>query len=124
MSKVFRHSALLLIMLLITGVSFAQGRRLETVQIKTSAECDMCKKAIEKEMGFTKGVKKADLDVNSHVLTVSYNPKKVSLDEIRNSISKIGYDADDVKAQNKAYDKLPDCCKKGAGKDCEPKKKD
>jgi copper chaperone CopZ len=88
-----------------------------TIQIKTSGECDMCKKKIEGEIGKMAGVKKAELDVATHVLTVEYNPKKVSPDKIRKAISNIGYDADDVKANNRAQKELPQCCQPKAKAD-------
>lgn len=80
------------------------------VKIKTSAECDMCKTRIEKEVSLMKGVKKATLDLETKVLTVEYNPKKVSPEKIRSAISALGYDADDVKANNRATKQLPHCC--------------
>lgn len=103
-------SALFLMLVFATG-AFAQGN--DTLKIKTSAECGMCKKTIEKELAYVKGVKKANLDVESKVVTVIYNPKKTSPEKIKAAIAKCGYDADDVKAEGKAYEKLPDCCKKG-----------
>lgn len=84
----------------------------ETVTIKTSAKCEMCKTALEKSMGFAKGVKSSSLDVNSKVLTVRYNSKKTSPEAIRKAVSETGYDADQVQADKAAYDRLPDCCKK------------
>lgn len=80
------------------------------VKIKTSAECEMCKTRIEKEVGMMKGVKKATLDLQTKVLTVEYNPKKTSPEKIRAVISNLGYDADDVKANNRATKQLPHCC--------------
>jgi copper chaperone CopZ len=84
------------------------------LKIKTSAQCGMCKEAIEKAMSFEKGVKFANLDVDSKVLTVRYKASKTSPDKIRQAVAKTGYDADEVPAVQAAYDKLPDCCKKGA----------
>ncbi|HEU4716876.1 MAG TPA: heavy metal-associated domain-containing protein [Bacteroidia bacterium] len=82
------------------------------VKIKTSAECDMCKKRIEQEVSKMKGVKKATLDLDTKILTVEYNPKKTSPDKIRKAISDIGYDADDVKANNRASHELQHCTPK------------
>ncbi|MBI3512417.1 MAG: heavy-metal-associated domain-containing protein [Bacteroidetes bacterium] len=82
----------------------------QTVKIKTSAECDMCKSRIEKEVRAMKGVKSADLDLTTKILTVEYNPKKISPENIRTAISNIGYDADDVKANNRSQKELPKCC--------------
>lgn len=91
----------------------AQSKKTEELKIKTSAECGMCKKQIEKAVSFEKGVKKASLDVDSKELTVTYNPQKTSPEKIREAVCSAGYDADDKPANNKAYQKLPECCKKG-----------
>jgi cation transport ATPase len=119
-----RLNSLLLVFLFISGTVNAQtpadAEKKTTIKIKTSAECEMCKKRIEKEMAFIKGVKKADLDLATRVLTVTYLPKKTSAEAIKTAISKIGYDADDVKADNKAYKKLPECCQAQSGKECKP----
>ena len=101
----------LLFLLAFSINAFAQGN--DTLKIKTSAECGMCKKTIEKELAYVKGVKKANLDVESKVVTVVYNPKKTSPEKIKAAIAKCGYDADEVNADSKAYENLPACCKKG-----------
>lgn len=85
------------------------------VKIKTSGECEMCKESIEKEVNLMKGVKSAVLDTATKILTVEYNPKKTSPEKIRTVISNLGYDADDVKANNRARRQLPDCCKAPEG---------
>ncbi|MDQ3110057.1 MAG: cation transporter [Bacteroidota bacterium] len=81
------------------------------IKIKTSGECEMCKKSLESAVGKMSGVKKAELDIDTKILTVEYNPKKTSPDKIRKVISGIGYDADDVKANNREQRSLPGCCK-------------
>lgn len=94
--------------------SFSQdAKKKETIEIKTSAQCEMCKERIEKALAYTKGVKKSNLDINSKKITVTFNPKKISVEKIREVISKAGYDADDMAADVKAYEMLPGCCKKG-----------
>jgi mercuric ion binding protein len=87
----------------------------EKVSIKTSAVCNMCKHKIEKDLSFEKGVKESNLDVKTQMLTVTYNPKKTNPEKLRKAVSKVGYDADDVAAEVKAYDKLDECCKKDKG---------
>ena len=83
-----------------------------TAQFKTSAVCDMCKTRIEKSLAYEKGVQSAVLDVPSKVLTVTYRPDKTSPAALRSAVQKIGYDADDQTAEARAYNRLPDCCKK------------
>ncbi len=61
-------------------------------------------------MQFTKGVTSVNLDIESQVLTVTFKTKKNSVENIREIISDIGYDADDVEADKEAHYKLPECC--------------
>ena len=82
----------------------------ETVEIKTSAQCEMCKERIVEEMQFTKGVTAVNLDVESQILTITFKTKKTNLDKIKNAISLIGYNADEILADEKAHNKLPKCC--------------
>lgn len=100
-----------IIALLGAGVS-AQESKLGEIKIKTSSQCDDCKERIEEALAFEKGVKKSELDVKTQIITVSYKKGKTSPEKIREAISKAGYDADDVKADPKAYGKLPACCQK------------
>jgi periplasmic mercuric ion binding protein len=53
-----------------------------------------------------------ELDDKAMTIKVTYNPKKITPEKIRVAISKLGYDADDVKADPKAYEALDGCCKK------------
>ncbi len=91
----------------------AQGKADTTVVIHTSAECEMCQKRIEKALLFEKGIKDVKVDYENGNVTVRYNPTRITLTKIKQLLSKAGYDADDVKADEKAYNKLPECCKKG-----------
>jgi copper chaperone CopZ len=99
---------IIIILMLLTVIVRAQT---DTIQIHTSAICNMCKKTIENDMSFEKGVKKATLDVDSKILTVVYNPEKTNAEKIRITVTKSGYDADSLKADEKAFRRLPDCCK-------------
>ncbi|MGL4597872.1 MAG: heavy-metal-associated domain-containing protein [Bacteroidia bacterium] len=100
----------------------AKASKMDTLVIKTSAECEMCKTAIEKKLNLMKGIKVATVDFSAHTVTVVYNPEKTTADKIRKVISSLGYDADEVKANNRAQQRLPDCCKDGMGVPCEEKK--
>jgi hypothetical protein len=44
---------------------------------------------------------------------VVYKKDKTNPNALRKALAAIGYDADDVAANEKSYKKLPDCCKKG-----------
>lgn len=85
------------------------------VKIKTSAICEQCKERIERNLAYEKGVKEADLDVKTKVVTIKYNPKKTDVAKLKANITKTGYDADEVVADPAGYAKLPSCCKKTSG---------
>jgi periplasmic mercuric ion binding protein len=108
-----KSSLLVLALLFVSTVGFSQksSSKTETVVIMTSAECDECKERIEGALNYTKGVKFAELDVNSRKLTVKFKTDVVSLEEIKKQISLLGYNADEVLADPTAFDKLPACCK-------------
>ena len=98
-----------------TQQSFAQkAKKTDVVKIKTSAVCGMCKERIEKNIAFEKGVTDVVLDNDTKIVTVTYKTAKTSPEKIKQALSKLGYDADDVPADKAAYDKLPPCCKKDA----------
>jgi len=117
-----KNLALVILMTLFTGVMFAQNKE---IKIKTSAQCEMCKKRIEDKLNYTKGVKFAELDVASKELTIKYNTSKISDSEIRSTLSALGYNADGLKRDEAAHDKLPGCCqsKTVAKKSCCSSKK-
>ncbi|MEI6823928.1 MAG: heavy-metal-associated domain-containing protein [Bacteroidota bacterium] len=108
--------ALMIVAIVLIGNTiYAQVKKADKyseIKIKTSAQCDMCKETIEKALAFEKGVKSSDLNVDTKVCTVKYDATKTTTDKIKIAISKVGYDADDVKADPKAYNKLSPCCKK------------
>ena len=100
----------------IVTISLIASDSIQTAEIQTSAECKTCKKAIEKAVNRLDGLVKANLDIKSKILSIKFDNTLVSLDKIRETISNAGYDADTVKADPKAYSKLPECCKVDAHK--------
>ena len=100
-----------------SAVAFAQSN-IDTLVVKTNIYCNHCKQCescggkIEKELFFNKGIKSILLDEKAMTITVAYSKKHITPDEIRTAISKLGYDADTVKADPSAYKALDGCCKK------------
>jgi copper chaperone CopZ len=101
-------SLLALIVLSIAGV---KAQIIES-KIMTSGQCEHCKETIEKNIRFEKGVKKVIFDERTHIVTVKFDESKTTLKNIQIAISKLGYDADSIPAEPKAYEKLNTCCKK------------
>lgn len=85
----------------------------KTIEIMTSAECNDCKERLEGNLNYVKGIQFAELDVPSKVLTVKYDSKKITLQEIKDKINDIGYDADGQKAAEENVKQLPMCCQPG-----------
>lgn len=119
MNKILKITFTALAIFLFTGQSFAQKQKtVQTAEIKTAIYCDHCKACddcggrLEKTLLKEKGVQMITLDEQAMTIKVVYNTKKTSLQAIKEAISKLGYDADDVKADAVAYEGLDGCCKK------------
>jgi hypothetical protein len=53
------------------------------------------------------------LNLETKIATCVYKPSKVSLNELRLALVRVGYDADDMKADPEAVKLLPKCCQPG-----------
>jgi periplasmic mercuric ion binding protein len=82
----------------------------KTVTIKVLGNCDMCKARIEKAAKID-GVSKAEWNKNTKILTLAYDPSVVACDDIQKRIVAVGHDTEKYKADSKAYNSLPGCCK-------------
>ncbi|OYQ36763.1 hypothetical protein CHU92_09200 [Flavobacterium cyanobacteriorum] len=109
---------LLLFFLLCSAAAFSQKQKTtETVVIKTAIYCDHCKACetcgpkFEKTLLKEKGIQMVTLDEKAMTIKVVYNTKKTSADAVRKAISRLGYDADNIKADPAAYESLDSCCK-------------
>ena len=102
---------LVIVMMIFFGLT-AYSQNTDTLKITTSAQCGMCKDALEKAMAYERGVIDSELDLSDKVLTVIYKTTRTDAEKIRKAVSDVGYDADEVKANERAYSKLPACCKK------------
>lgn len=116
MKNLFKSALLVLTVFLIFNTAIAQKTYQKAV-IKTTLHCDHCKECetcglkFKTEMLKITGVKMYELDDKAMTFTIYYNPKKTTLQAIKEGISKLGYDADDVKADQKGYESLDGCCK-------------
>jgi cation transport ATPase len=107
-------SILAILLVSITGMAQDKKKETKEITIKSSVVCDMCKERVEHDMAFEKGVKEVSVDLETKEIAITYRTDKTDPDKLRKAVSKIGYDADDVEADPKAYEKLPACCKKDA----------
>ncbi|HYJ38802.1 MAG TPA: cation transporter [Chitinophagaceae bacterium] len=92
----------------------------QTVTIQTpTVQCESCKKRIESYMSREDGVKKVVVDYKRKTTKVTFVSDRTNIENIKTAIANVGYDADDVTANEETYKKLPTCCKKtedGGGK--------
>src|SRR4029078_9120026 len=95
---------LILLILTLTFASLVNAQT-DTVVVKTSVICNECKERIEHDLSFEKGVKANIVNLDTKGVMVGYNPAKTDPQKIRAAITKIGYDADSLKADAKAYKK-------------------
>ena len=82
----------------------------KTESFKVWGNCEICQARIEKAAK-VEGVSKASWDKTTKLLTLVYDPSKVKSDDIQKRIAAIGHDTEKIKADDKAYTKLPGCCK-------------
>ncbi len=89
----------------------------QTVTIQTNGVCQKCADKFKENVPYFKGVKSYSYDMKTAKLTINYDAKKTNPDQLRTEVSKLGYNADNVKADPAARAKLPACCRaeKGAG---------
>lgn len=111
--------ALIGLMLISTSAFSQKNKNVQTSVIKTKIYCDHCKECetcgdkFHKDLYNEDGIKRVGVDSKANTITVIYDTRKITLDKIRLSISKLGYDADEVKADPAGIAKLDGCCKKG-----------
>jgi periplasmic mercuric ion binding protein len=108
---------ILIISLICCSSMYAHAQKkdaaIQTVTIQTSAQCGDCEERIESLLNYTKGVKFAELDNETKIVTVKFMSKKITLKTICEKLNEIGYDANEFKAPKATVLKLPKCCQPG-----------
>ena len=102
---------LIILLALPLGV-FAQEKKKKNTkaQFTVLGNCEQCEKRIEKAALSVKGVEMASWDVPSNQLSLFYDPNKAELDAVHMAVAKSGYDTSEMKAKEKDYEALPNCC--------------
>jgi copper chaperone CopZ len=116
--KIKSMKKILTLMIAIVGIAsvgFGQVKKkpIQTVTIKTpTVQCESCKKRIENYMIREDGVQKVNVDYRKGITKVTFVAERTNIENIKTAIANLGYDADDVTANEESYNKLPTCCKK------------
>jgi mercuric ion binding protein len=79
--------------------------------ITVFGNCGSCKKAIEKAAKSVEGVESANWDKKKKTLSIQFDEAKTSLDLIEKAIIAIGYDTENMRADDAVYENLHSCCK-------------
>ena len=82
----------------------------QTSEFKVWGNCGMCKKTIEKSLKDKPGIIKADWDVKTKQMSVTFDTLRVNLADIQQTIAAVGYDNDAFKGDSAAYAGLHECC--------------
>lgn len=105
-------------------ISHSQTKALETKKISTpNALCDACKARIETYLRRIDGLRSVDVNTRKGETTVKYLTDRTNIEEIKTAIANLGYDADDVTANEDSYKRLPKTCKKAIDGGGHPKPK-
>lgn len=105
-------------LLLITLSASAQQPKSEWVTIKSSnLKCWECKEKVDKYLEMEKGNTEAGIlqwkiNLLQGEIKVQFLPDRASADVIRTALNNAGFDADNSKATEDAYKKLPPACKR------------
>lgn len=76
---------------------------------KIWGNCEMCKETIESALK-TDGIKTADWNKDTKIMTVAFDSTTITLDQIEQKVAAVGYDTEKYKGDDNAYAKLPECC--------------
>lgn len=79
--------------------------------ITVYGNCSSCKKAIEKAVKSVDGVKTASWDKKKKILNIQFDLSETSLNTIEKAIIDIGYDTENMRAEESVYNELHECCK-------------
>lgn len=109
--KSIRYIALLCLILAgFTAGAQEAGRATDTTAtFKVFGACAQCKQRIEKALKI-KGVEKAQWNIPTQLLTVTYDAALFTLDDIHAKVADVGHDTELKKAKDDVYKALPECC--------------
>ena len=110
---------IIILLSLIFSIKVQAQSTVTTSTISVKGNCEQCKERIENAADI-KGVKNSNWNEKSKIITLTYDTKKVSLEQIEKAIAKAGYETANEKADSNAYKNLPSCCKYQSG-DCKKK---
>tara|TARA_B110000438_G_C15203789_1_gene389874 strand:- start:69 stop:467 length:399 start_codon:yes stop_codon:yes gene_type:complete len=102
---------ILLLFLVFFVTSTLMAQRKTEVSFSVRGNCSACEKNIEAAYD-VKGIVFADYDLENETMTVVYKTKHFHCGhDVQKLAANVGYDTQDIKADEVAYSKLSACCK-------------
>ncbi|HRI59066.1 MAG TPA: heavy-metal-associated domain-containing protein, partial [Saprospiraceae bacterium] len=74
-----------------------------TTKFKVYGNCEMCEKRIETAVKI-EGVTFADWDMDSKILTVTFDPAKVKPSRLHKAVAAVGHDTETERADDAVYE--------------------
>ncbi|MCM1290463.1 MAG: cation transporter [Prevotella sp.] len=81
---------------LITATSFAKDIKEVVLTTEPEMECANCENKIKNQLRFEKGIKEINTDIPSQTITLKYDADKTTVDKLKASLLKIGYESREV----------------------------
>ena len=106
-------SLILLSIFCVFSVGFAQQQKVSgKAVIKTpGVQCDKCKDRIEFFIAREYGLSSVKVNIKQKTTTVTWLNDRTTLENIKVAIANLGFDADDIEAEESAFKRLPKECK-------------
>lgn len=74
----------------------AKPKKTETVTFSVGMHCAGCAKKVKENISFEKGVKDLDVNAETKLVKVTFDPSKTSVDKLQKAIERLGYTATPV----------------------------
>jgi copper chaperone CopZ len=88
----------------------AQVKAVQKAVIQTpNLQCQACKDRVERRLFKEPGISAVKADYHKHTVAVTFMSDRTNIENIKTSLANLGYDADDVTA-DEAYKTLPKTC--------------
>lgn len=109
--KVISLSLLLAICAVSTGFSQQQKVSGKAVIKTPTVLCDVCKERLEFFISHEAGVTSVKVNIRQKTTTVTWLNDRTTLENIKVAIANLGYDADDIEAEEGSFKRLPKNCR-------------
>jgi copper chaperone CopZ len=83
--------------------------KIVTTEFKVLGNCGECKERIESALDIS-GIKFAEWDQETEMLTVVYKTSKITEEEIHKALVEAGHETSKMKPEEAKYKALPACC--------------